>query len=115
MPTIQQGCIVRASVLDPAGTNRKIRPLVIVTANSEIRTAQSLFAVAITGTFSDPPAADEVALPWHPKGASRTNLVKPCVAKCSWICELQLSDVIEVRGHVPTVQLQAILERLAIL
>jgi mRNA-degrading endonuclease toxin of MazEF toxin-antitoxin module len=110
---LQQGSIVRASVLDPAGGNKKIRPLAVVTANSEIRSVPVLFAVAITGSFSDPPAADEVPLPWHPKGASRTNLVRPCVAKCSWICELQRSDVLEVRGHVPSAQLQAILERVA--
>jgi mRNA-degrading endonuclease toxin of MazEF toxin-antitoxin module len=110
---LQQGCIVRASVLDPAGTNRKTRPLVIVTPNSDIRTAQSLFAVAITGSFRDPPADDEVPLPWHSRGAARTNLTKPCVAKCSWLCRLRPADVIEVRGHVPTSELQTILERLA--
>jgi mRNA-degrading endonuclease toxin of MazEF toxin-antitoxin module len=110
---LQQGCIVRASVLDPAGANRKIRPLVIVTANSEIRTAPRLIAVAITGSFSDPPADDEVPLPWHSRGGSRTNLTKPCVAKCSWVRELLPTDVIEVRGHVPTALMESILERVA--
>jgi hypothetical protein len=112
--SIQQGSIVRASVLDPAGANRKIRPLVIVSANSEIRSAKALYAVAITGSFSDPVAADEVPLPWDSRGNSRTNLVKPCVAKCSWMCELKPFDVLEVRGHVPTAQLQMILARLSI-
>ena len=112
MPSIQQGCIVRASVLDPEGANRKVRPLVIVSANSDIRTATSVFAVAITGSFNDPIADDEVALPWHPRGASRTNLTKPCVAKCPWLCELQTVDVLEVRGHVPALRLEAILKRL---
>jgi hypothetical protein len=73
-----------------------------------------VFAVAITGVFSDPPAADEVPLPWHPNGASRTNLVKPCVAKCSWICELQTNAVLEVRGHAPAAQLKSILARVGV-
>jgi hypothetical protein len=99
--------------LDPAGQNPKVRPLVVVTANSEIGKASTLFAVAVTGEYGDPLAADEVALPWHPRGTSRIRLTKPCVAKCSWICELAATDVIEVRGHVPAAELTAILERLA--
>ena len=113
MPRILQGSIIRANVLDPAGQNPKVRPLVVVTANSEIGKAPTLFAVAITGEFGDPLGADEVVLPWHPRGTSRTRLTKPCVAKCSWICELAATDVVEVRGHVPAAELAAILTRLS--
>jgi hypothetical protein len=93
--------------------NPKVRPLVIVTANSEIRQSSQIVAVAITGDFDDPLTPDEIALPWHPQGTSRTRLTKPCVAKCNWLCEVKTEDVIEVRGHVPAAQLQAILTRLA--
>jgi mRNA-degrading endonuclease toxin of MazEF toxin-antitoxin module len=113
VPHILQGSIVRARVLDPAGENPKLRPLVVVTVNSEIAKSETLFAVAITGDFSEPLAAEEVALPWHPRGASRTRLTKPCVAKCSWLCELKAADVVEIRGHVPAAQLEDILKRLA--
>ena len=100
-------------MLDPAGQNPKVRPLVVVTANSEIKADSTLVAVAITGEFSDPLEVDEVALPWHPRGSTPTRLTKPCIAKCSWLCELAPTDVIEVRGHLPAAVLEVILQRLA--
>jgi mRNA-degrading endonuclease toxin of MazEF toxin-antitoxin module len=113
VPKILQGSIVRAMVRDPAGGNPKIRPLVIVSANSDIGTSNSVFAVAITSQFREPLPSDEVALPWHLTGKSRTGLTKPCVAKCSWICELDEGTIVESRGHVPNLQLEEILVRVS--
>jgi hypothetical protein len=65
--------------------------------------------VAITGEFVEPVAEDEVLLPWHPGGKPRTGLRKPSVAKCSWLCQIRRTDVIEVKGHVPQAQMEQIL------
>jgi mRNA-degrading endonuclease toxin of MazEF toxin-antitoxin module len=113
VPKLLQGSIVRATVRDPAGGNPKTRPLVIVSANSDIGTSSSVFAVAITSQFREPVLSDEVALPWHLTGKSRTGLTKPCVAKCSWICKLDKLALVESRGHVPNAQLEQILARIA--
>ena len=63
-----QGQIVQAEVCDPEGGNRKRRPLVIVTATSEISDQEPLVAVAVTSRFREPLQDDEVLLPWHPAG-----------------------------------------------
>ena len=108
---LAQGCIIRAKVVDQWGRNPKCRPLVIVTATSEIRSGTPFVAVAITGQFSQPPASDEVMLPWHRHVMARTRLRKPSVAKCSWLCEITHEDVVEVKGCVPRSQMEQIIER----
>jgi hypothetical protein len=100
-------------VTDTRGQNSKARPLVVITGNTEISESDSFFAVAITGEFDDPPLADEIILPWHPRGSVRTKLRKRCVAKCSWIREVKESDVIEVLGHCPLAHLEQIIDAVA--
>ena len=101
MPLLTQGQIIRAEVRDQRGRNPKIRPLVIITSTPELQSSDPFYAVAITGRFEDPPAEDEVLLPWHRNGLAKTRLRKPCVAKCSWICEIRKDGVVEVKGFVP--------------
>jgi hypothetical protein len=67
--------------------------------------------VAITGRFSDPLAADEVALPFHPGGQSNSGLRKPCVAKCSSLETLRLDQVVELLGFLRASTLHEILDR----
>ena len=110
MSSLTQGCIIRANVFDQRGRNPKVRPLVVVTATSELTSSSSFFAVAIAGRFSEPLADDEVMLPWHRDGLSRTRLCKPCVANCSWLCEIKEEDVVEIKGVVPPVQMEKIVE-----
>ena len=100
MPNVQQGSVIRAWVTDPRDGNPKPRPLVVVSTTSEISRTATFIAVAITGEFSEPLQADEVLLPWHPQGRCKSGLTKPCVAKCSWMRQLLLADVIEVKGHL---------------
>ena len=111
MSPLVQGQIVQAEVCDPQGGNRKRRPLVIVTATSEISDQEPLVAVAVTSRFREPLQDDEVLLPWHPAGNVRTKLRKPCVAKCSWLCQIAVTDVVEQRGFVPREQLREIIAR----
>lgn len=101
MASLIQGTIVLANVRDPQGGNPKTRPLVLVDSTSAIRRNEVVVAVAITSQFSEPLADDAVLLPWHPQGLVRTRLRKPSVAKCSWMCEVRKSDVLEVKGCVP--------------
>ena len=100
MSQVQQGSIIRARVTDPSGGNAKARPLVVISKTSEIERDGIFFAVAITGEFSDPLADDEILLPWDASRKCKTGLVKRCVAKCSWMRELPLTDVIEIKGHL---------------
>jgi hypothetical protein len=109
---LRQGSVVRARILDPLGDNPKVRPLVIVTQTHEISPNQPLVAVAITGRFSNPLAADEVPLPHHPAGSAKTGLRKPCVAKCSWVVSLRPEDILEQKGFITTDKLTAILKRI---
>lgn len=112
MLPLAQGQIVQAEVADPQGGNRKFRPLVIVTATSELSDQEPLVAVAITTRFGAPLQDDEVLLPWHPAGIVRTKLRKPCVAKCRWLCQVAVTEVIEQRGVVPREQMQQIIARI---
>ena len=112
MTGLSQGRIILAKVADPQGGNTKIRPLVVITATSEIYASDSFVAVAITGTFSEPLAWDKVKLPWHPRGLARTKLRKECVAVCSWTCEIRHSDVDELKGTVPSAELREIIDRI---
>lgn len=109
MPLLTQGQIIRAKVRDQQGRNPKIRPLVIVSPTPDLRSGGVFVAVAITGQFTEPVAEDEVLLPWHPKGLAATRLRKPSIAKCSWLCEIQKEDVIEIKGTVPRSQMEQII------
>lgn len=99
-------------VSDPSGGNLKIRPLAVITKNSEISEQGVFVGVVITGEFDNPPLDDEVILQWHPKRRCRTRLFKPSVAKCTWLRQLSLSDIVEVKGHVPPAELDVILEKI---
>jgi len=105
---ITQGSIVIASLLDPQGRNRKVRPAVVLTATAKITDDAPFLAVAITGNLSR--AWDEVLLPWNSQGRGRTKLTKPCVAKCSWLVRLMKTEIVEVRGHVPNAPLNKIIQ-----
>ena len=108
MPSVQQGSVIRAWVTDPRDGNPKPRPLVVISKTSEISQTSVFFAVAITGVFDEPLQDDEVLLPWHPSGKCKSGLVKPCIAKCSWLRQLLVTDVIEVKGHLRGHELDAV-------
>jgi hypothetical protein len=112
---LRQGSVIRARVPDPQGDNVKVRPLVVVTPTTEISAQQTFVGVAITGSFSEPLAKDEVALPYHPSGTASSGLRKPCVAKCSWLVELNGVDVVDLKGHLSKERLIAVLNRIAAL
>jgi len=108
----KQGSVIRARVLDLQGQNLKVRPLVIVTPTAEITRTTPLVVVGITGSFSDPLADDEVAMPFDPGRRAGSGLTKPCVAKCRWLRSIHLADVIEKMGYISVEKLTEILEKL---
>ena len=113
MSKLHQGRIVRATVCDPTGGNPKVRPLVIVSADTDSAADKHIAAVAITSKFDDPPKEDDVSLPWHRDGLSRTKLRKMCVAKCYWLCQIKVDHIVDFQGVVPPDQLALIIERLS--
>ena len=99
--------------MDTQGRDSKKRPVVIVTATSEIPHASQLTVVGITGEFSSPLEQDEVDLPWRADGKGLTKLTKECVAKCSWIRQIKKSDILEEKGIVPLPLMEEIIKRLS--
>ena len=111
MPTFQQGVVIFAEICDPTGRNPKIRPVVIITPQDEIESAELLQGVAVSATafYDDPRPPQYVVLPWQREGRVMTGLNKPCVAVCDWITEFLQDDIDRVSGSVPTEILLTIL------
>jgi hypothetical protein len=113
-PKLAQGAIVWACVCDPRG-NAKERPLIILTETSEILHDEPVVAVAVTTAFPEPPPFEFVELPWAPQRHPATRLSRRSAAACRWLVELRPSQVLEIRGHLPTTHLLTILKRVAAL
>lgn len=109
---LQQGSIVWVSAADQAGRNHKCRPAVIVTPTDEIGHGNKIVAVAATGTFSRPLAANRIEIPWHRGRHPITGLYKPCVAVCDWLIEFEVTAVEGHGGVVPRDVLRKILSML---
>ena len=106
MPNYRFGDIVEAEILDPNGKNKKPRPVVIITSDSELTSADSIIVVAIsTSPAIGPIPASYFELPAkltaHGKGHPVTGLKMRCWAKCDWRCAVEKSDILYVRGSVP--------------
>lgn len=110
--SIQQGTIVWVAVSDQANRNPKCRPAVIVTPTAEIVPTETVVAVAITGTFSNPLPANRIPLPWQNGGHPVTRLYKQCVAACDWLIEFEQSAIVSVGGICPPSVLDAILRNI---
>jgi mRNA-degrading endonuclease toxin of MazEF toxin-antitoxin module len=101
MPTLGQGSIILADLVDPQGHNPKVRPAVVVTSDADIRAGEALTGVAITGAIDDPLPDTQIELPWDPTGKARTDLKKRSVAVCDWQAVVEQSDVQRIIGHLP--------------
>lgn len=111
---LHQGRIVWAWMQEPQGRNRKRRTGVIVTPSDEITDTGPFVVAAITSTFNEPTADDEIKLPWNRDPLKvRTGLTKPVVVKCTWLVSIQARDIEAVAGVVPPDKLKRILEQLA--
>jgi mRNA-degrading endonuclease toxin of MazEF toxin-antitoxin module len=108
VPTLEQGRIVWAEVVDSSSRNRKARPLIILTPSEEVPPGEPLVAVAVTTQLPKPLPADYVPLPWHAQKRVGTRLSAPCAAVCTWLVEIQDEDILERAGVVPRRQLAEI-------
>jgi mRNA-degrading endonuclease toxin of MazEF toxin-antitoxin module len=106
------GAIVWAEVPDPQGRNPKRRPAVIVTPTDEIEAEGDVRVVGISTKFEEAPPEVQVALPWDPRGAAKTQLRKPSWAVCTWVLTVPVASILECRGMVPPGQLLEIVQRL---
>jgi mRNA-degrading endonuclease toxin of MazEF toxin-antitoxin module len=106
------GQIVWAEVADINGV-RKARPVVIVTPDDCLTTAEPLEAVAITSRLPQPLPADHVLLPCHAQGHPRTGLNRKCAVVCTWLTRIKRQDILNVVGIVPGSILLDIARRIA--
>lgn len=107
---LEQGSIVWAEIPDPRG-HVKRHPVVIITDASEIVLDSPVIGVAVTTTYPEPPLREHVELPWSRQRHSATRLARRSAAVCNWLVRLLPSQVIEVRGFVPTKTLLEIVKR----
>jgi len=109
-PSLQQGSIVWASVSDARGQIKK-RPVLIITATDEIVLDQPIVALAITGSFPDPPLPTQVELPWSRTCNVVTGLKKRSAVVCDWVVAIRPSQVHQIAGYLPTARLLEVLTR----
>ena len=64
MSQLCRGRIVWVELLDPQGRNRKCRPAVIVTPDTDIREDGEVWVVGISTQLDQAPADVQVELPW---------------------------------------------------
>ncbi len=111
--SLQQGSIVWVTVQDQQERNPKRRPVVVVTATSEITPGGVVVLVAVTTQVGTVPAGEAVPLPWHAGGHPRTRFRRPCVAVCDWRITAPVDDLPPPEGVVPARQLAEILVHLS--
>ncbi|MBI5762620.1 MAG: type II toxin-antitoxin system PemK/MazF family toxin [Planctomycetes bacterium] len=109
-PSLKQGSIVWAGIPDRSGT-LKTRPLVIITADSEILLDSPIVGVAVSTLIPESVPGSYVELPWYRGGHPATGLARRCAAVCDWLVILRPSEIREIRGYVPTKYLLEILEK----
>jgi mRNA-degrading endonuclease toxin of MazEF toxin-antitoxin module len=100
------------AIITPERGNAKLRPVIIVSPDTEIRDEGDVRVVAVSTTFKDPLSADQIDLPWERMGRCATGLARRSVAVCTWLDKLPRSSIREVKGFVPAPILLRILQRL---
>ena len=110
---LRRGSIVWATTSDPRGQNPKKRPIVILSADNDIRAGAHLDGVAVSSTIPDPPPPECVELPWDQKGTAPTGFRRRCVAVCNWGVHVAFEAVEATGKHVPPRVVSQILERIA--
>jgi hypothetical protein len=112
--TLHQGTIIWAIVPDQNGHNAYGRPVVIITAESEVSKTTELVGVVASNTaaLKSPRPNTYVELPWHPAGRVGTRLKKPTVAVCEWLVAVKSTAIAEmdIGGRVSATVLERIIQ-----
>ena len=103
---LRYGRLIWAVIKDRNGF-RKRRPAVILTPSNQITATEPFVVAAVTTTFSSPPPADHVELPWNadPRRVS-THLGRRSAAVVSWLEPIYVDEVDETKGAVPARTMQ---------
>jgi mRNA-degrading endonuclease toxin of MazEF toxin-antitoxin module len=110
--SFRYGRIIWARVTDRRG-NRKDRPCIILTPNTELAPHKPLLVMAVTTTFPNPPPRWHIPLPWNPDPRRvRTALAQRSAAVVDWLDTIAPADVLDIRGDVPAKVLREIEEQL---
>jgi mRNA-degrading endonuclease toxin of MazEF toxin-antitoxin module len=109
---LERGRIVWANYPDSSGNPTHPHPAVILTSHEEIVSGSPIVVVGVSTNKDLAPEEEQVLLPWHPRGITRTKLKKPCYAVCSWLVSILETDIIDFAGFVPGAQLTAILTKI---
>jgi hypothetical protein len=104
------GLVVDVETPDPNGHNLKRQPAVILDV---LPSGDFFLLVASTTNFNPNDLQyDEIKLPFgNALSPSRTGLVERSVAKCTWHVVASREAILVVRGAVPTILHNAILNR----
>ncbi len=76
----------------------KLRPMIAVSSDADIRQNKATVAVVCSTDFDKPLEPFEVQLPFSPDGRCRTKLRKPTVAVCDWTTVFRVDDIEEYGG-----------------
>ncbi len=109
-PELRQGRIVIGLIKDKNGFGKR-RPAVTLTEDAEIERNPFFIVAAVTITFADPPPANIVPIPWHPRGHPVTGLRQRSGVVTDWIVVMRASDVVDFVGDVPSRTLAKIIPR----
>ena len=104
--------IIYAWIEDHRG-HAKLRPALVLTPDSEITQGEPITVAAITTTFTEPPPAFCVPLPWHPAGSVGTARKRQSAAVCNWLATIHPADIVGYGGDVPTRVMSAIQRKIA--
>lgn len=110
---LKYGGIIVAEMRDRNGF-RKVRPGLVITPTDRISETAPLLVMAITSTFSEPPPAWHVPLPWNadPRRV-RTGLARRSAAVVEWVDQITVSDILAAKGEVPARVMREIERQLA--
>ena len=98
--------------LDESLGGGKIRWMLVLSGVQSDDKGSFYLCVAITTTFPDPPAANNVLLPWHPEGSVSTGLRKRSAVVLDWVRRIPPEGIIQKDGYVTNRLLQQILKSL---
>jgi mRNA-degrading endonuclease toxin of MazEF toxin-antitoxin module len=111
---LRYGDIVRAWVRDPNDQNLKLRPILIISPNSDIEVRRHVNAVGISSSNFPPVIPpDWFDLPWDENVDPKTGLNRRSVAKCDWRLTVPKTEIEEKMGRAPNRVMRQIAEYFA--
>jgi hypothetical protein len=106
------GRIVWVRIEDHHGFMKR-RPAIILSPTIDIAPNEPVAVMAISTSFTDPPPPDHLLLPWNAdKRRVATRLPKRSAAVLTWIRMINLDEIEELAGWVPSQIMREIIMRM---